>query len=322
MEKFFFFDSTDTDQRIYQAADFARFFAQIVGNGVSSSLDEPNGTKLFVVPNTNMTVTLQKGVAFINGRMYENTDLLDLTLDVAEQSQDRIDRIVIQLDNSLSERKMQAVVKKGLPSSTPVAPSLQRDGYIYEISLVQIRVHAGKSFIEVADITDERTNPDVCGYIPLHNTLRGINVDQNGLTSLPNQSYFEVVKENLSIPVPDRTNVQLALDSIIRDHQNEVNTSNNTFVPKTSGVYLFFGYVRFPNWSGGIPDVQLYMNVNGIGVTSLFARATSQTRDNIFQGTLFYYLNAGDVVDFGTYIYDSPANTQILDYRVMATKLS
>ena len=83
-------------------------------------------------------------------------------------------------------------------------------------------------------------------------------------------------------------------------------------------------YVRFKNWPlGSTPDVQLSVDVNGTTVTALtLARATNVVSDNIFQGGMFYYLNAGDQFKFRVYIFDAPSNSEIINYRLMATKLS
>jgi hypothetical protein len=323
-EQSMFFDSTDTVKRPVTGQLLAFMHSMMLGGGGTGIAQEEGYTPFVVSPKQNMTITLGQGAMFIQGYLYYNDSNLDLEVSAADPTRDRIDRVVIEFNNETTKREIKAKILKGIPSTSPVAPTLTRNSLVYELSVAYIRVKAGKSFIEASEITSEKNNPSVCGYIPLHNTLRGINVDENGLTSLPNQSYFEVVKENINLPIPDRTAIYLNLsDGLKKDHQSEIDTTNHTFIPKTSGVYLFFGYIRFPNWSAGAaPDIQLYMDVNGLAVTSLFARATNQSRDNIFQGTLFYYLNAGDVANFNVYIYDAPAGTQVLDYRIMSTKLS
>ncbi|MEI5909449.1 hypothetical protein WAK64_20685 [Bacillus spongiae] len=323
MENFMFFDS-----RTVTGAQLALFHSFLLGGNGTGVAQEEGYTPLEINEKQNMTITLSKGAMFIKGYLYENDSNLDLELDAADPTRDRIDRVVIELNREPNEKKIQAKVLKGTASAVPEPPELTRDDYIYQMSVAQIRVIAGKSFVENSQIKNEKHNPLVCGYSPLHNLLRGVQVDENGLVNLPNQSYFEVINNEVDIPVPDRTNVQLPLESsLIFDRQNEI--VGNTFVPKTSGVYLFFGYVRFPNWSSGAgdftsktPDVQMYVNRNGEAITSLFARIPTHTRDNIFQGPGFYFLEAGDVIDFGVYVFDSPNDTEILDYRVMTTKLS
>lgn len=322
-EQSMFFDSTETVKRPVTGELLALMHRMMLGGNGTGISQEESYTPFIVSPKQNMTLTLGKGAMFIEGHLYYNDSNLDLEIDAADPFNHRIDRIVIQFNNKATNREIKAKVLKGVPSSNPVPPDLTRDGTVFELSVAQVKILRGKSFIEEMEITSEKDKSEVCGYSPLHNLLRGIKVDETGVSSLPNQSYFEVVKTNINLPVPDRTVVMMKLDGLIRDHQHEVDTANHTFIPKSNGIYLFFGYFRFPNWaSGEAPDIQMYMNVNGVGVTSLFARTSCLERDNIFQGTLFYPLNAGDVVDFGAYIYDAPPETKILDYKIMATKLS
>ena len=143
-----------------------------------------------------MVVTVGAGSAFIKGHLHEVYDIAeDLELDAADPINDRIDRIVLQLVNEPTQREIRLTVLKGSPGTNPAPPSVTRDEDRYELSIAKVLVKAGKSFIESSEITDEKNNPLVCGYSPLHNLMRGVKVDENGLTSLPNQSYFEVIKK-------------------------------------------------------------------------------------------------------------------------------
>src|SRR5690625_7891458 len=80
-EKSYFYDSTASDERIYQAADFARFHAQIIGNGVSNTTTMPD---LEVSAKNNMEVSLGAGYMFANGYMYENSSTMTLKHDIAD----------------------------------------------------------------------------------------------------------------------------------------------------------------------------------------------------------------------------------------------
>src|SRR5699024_11712371 len=66
------------------------------------------------------------------------------------------------------------------------------DNYIYEMSVAQVLIKAGKSYVEDDEITDERENDEVCGYIDLHNIYRGLFVNEYGMVTMPNQSYVEM----------------------------------------------------------------------------------------------------------------------------------
>ncbi len=160
-ELFRFFDSIDgEDERHYTADEFAEYFRQLISSGIFNG-----GTNLQVTcSGTNMNLSILPGYAWLQGYLYKiDTEPLTLTLDAADPTLDRIDRVVIRLDKRLEHRYVKAFILKGTPAETPLAPVITRDENIYELSLAQVRVIGGKSFIEGGEITDERLNTQVCG---------------------------------------------------------------------------------------------------------------------------------------------------------------
>ncbi len=158
VEKSGFFGSVSGD-RIYKAEDWANYFSKLVTNGI---FPMPS-TNLQVMANNDMTVTVKAGAAWINGYFYENTEDLDLSIDVADSVLNRIDRIVVKYDTAA--REIKAVIKKGALASNPVAPTLQRDADAYEIALADITVTAGAGSIAQAVINDLRLNTSLCGIV-------------------------------------------------------------------------------------------------------------------------------------------------------------
>jgi len=158
MEKSSFFNSISHD-RTYKAEDWAEYFASFIGNGV---FPVPS-TGLQVLVNEGMTVTVKAGKAWINGYFYYNTSDLAITLATADGVLNRIDRVVVRWD--LTERAIYTVVKSSAYSSAPVAPALQRDADIYEISIADIFVTSGTTAIIQANITDNRFNTELCGIV-------------------------------------------------------------------------------------------------------------------------------------------------------------
>lgn len=156
MEKSSFFNSREGDRR-YKAEDWASYFASFISNGV---MPLPS-SGLQVVSGENMTIQLRAGKAWINGYFYNNTDYHNLTLDFADGVLNRIDRIVIRWD--LTARNILSAVKKGVPSASPVAPTLQRDADVYEIAVADVLVNKGATAITQGNITDQRLNGELCG---------------------------------------------------------------------------------------------------------------------------------------------------------------
>lgn len=154
-------DESGQYDREYNAAEFTKYFAVLITTGVIRKfLNE-----LKVTANgSNMVTTVDTGVAFINARYYENTELLELTHDTESLGLNRIDRVVLRLNLNTEARNIKAFIKKGTPSTNPQPPALTRNLDIYEISLAQVKIIGGQTYINAADIIDERENTDVCGW--------------------------------------------------------------------------------------------------------------------------------------------------------------
>lgn len=179
------FDSTADDPREYSASKFADYFGQVLTNGVFNG-----GTNLQVTcSGTDINSRVQPGYAWIKGYMYKvDTDALVLAHALPHATLNRIDRVVLRLDLSIDKRYIKAFVLPGTPAASPVAPALTRSGNIYEISLANVLIIAGKSFIESPQITDERLNTSACGLV---NSL--IQVDTSAM-----QAEFDAFMEGLS----------------------------------------------------------------------------------------------------------------------------
>jgi hypothetical protein len=157
-EKSSFFNSVAGDRK-YAASDFASYFNSLLTNGIF-----PNpSTNLQVISNSNMTVTVSIGKGWINGYFYFNDNTLTLPIEVADGTLNRADRIVLQF-NTVG-RAITAKVKKGTFASSPVAPVLQRDADAFELALADVYVGAGVTSIVGANITDQRMNTALCGWV-------------------------------------------------------------------------------------------------------------------------------------------------------------
>jgi len=163
VERFRFFDSIDgEDERYYTADEFAEYFRQFIRNGIFNG-----GENLQVgTDERDMKIFIKPGYAWIEGYLYKiEKEPLVLEHSMADPELNRIDRVVIRLDKTLENRYVKAFILKGAPAETPQVPELTRDENIYEISLAQVEVIAGKSFIEAHQITDERLDNEVCGLV-------------------------------------------------------------------------------------------------------------------------------------------------------------
>lgn len=163
-EIFKFFNSAPGDERWHYASDFADYFGSVLSSGLISNGDSPVGLQV-TVNNGTMTTSVAIGKAIVKGYSYENTTPLTLTHSIPEQTLDRIDRVVLRLDLKNASRFIKVFVKEGVSALEPVPPSLQRDQYIYELSLAQVRIRKNTSSIVVSDIKDERADENLCGIV-------------------------------------------------------------------------------------------------------------------------------------------------------------
>ncbi|RDV27662.1 pyocin knob domain-containing protein [Lysinibacillus capsici] len=165
-EKFRFFDAVlqedgVTYDREYDAQEFTDYFKALVTTGLMKGA----GNQLVVTANgSNMITKIDTGIAFLRGRYYENDSFKELTHDTETLGNSRIDRIVIRMDLSTEARYVKAFIKKGVPSTNPVPPALTQTPNLYEISLAQVKVVGGQTFIAANAVTDERGQDIICPW--------------------------------------------------------------------------------------------------------------------------------------------------------------
>lgn len=163
-EHFSFFDAVETDgiyDREYNAQQFTDYFSTLVTTGVMKGKDN----MLSVAANgSNMVTSLDTGVAFIEGRYYYNDAPLTFTHDTETLGLNRIDRIVIRLNLSTEARYVKAFIKKGTASTNPTAPVLTQNETVYEISVAQVKIVGGQTYIAANAVTDERGTDVICPW--------------------------------------------------------------------------------------------------------------------------------------------------------------
>ena len=159
-----FFDAHLKDgeyDRTYLAADFAKYFASFIGNGIFGG--KLNELMVQQKETADMSIKVLSGKGYINGYQYENDDDFSLSIDIADGVLSRIDLVVLRWDKQ--ERTIRLAVKKGVSATNPGAPVLQRDADRFELKLAEIYIKAGATSITQASITDTRLNKNVCGLV-------------------------------------------------------------------------------------------------------------------------------------------------------------
>lgn len=147
------------DDRVYDAEDFADYFASFIGNGVFPN--PSSGLQLF--ENGNMTTVLKAGKAWINGYYVHNDSEHIFIHDMADGLLKRIDRVVAQY--STADRTINILIKKGALGSNPVAPPILRNADFYELVLADVLISNGLTQITQTNIIDQRLNTSLCGIV-------------------------------------------------------------------------------------------------------------------------------------------------------------
>lgn len=132
-------------------------------NGVfiESSLDDD----LQVIPGNGMAVKVSKGGCHIEGALAYNDNAITLSLEAANATLRRIDRIVARFNTSTSVRSIMVYVKTGTNATNPVAPALQRESNFWELGLADITIPAEATSISASNILDTRMDDSLCGRV-------------------------------------------------------------------------------------------------------------------------------------------------------------
>lgn len=162
--------------RAIDADRFGEFIGSFFSEGV---FNKPDGLSFDITENGDMSVTISDGRAFLNNKWYCLDAPKIITLEPAHGTLHRIDAITIR--KNYAERKAQIIIIKGVSSTNPIAPRIERDPTgNYDLQIYQIRIRAGATSINRADITDMRLNNNVCGVVVM-------NADHIDTTTLYNQ---------------------------------------------------------------------------------------------------------------------------------------
>ncbi len=150
--------------RAEDAEFYSRFWGSLVGNGVLSN--PANSFK--VLADSGLTLAVQAGICWIEGRFAFNEEVERITLPAADGLRNRIDRIVLRLD--LQTRDISVQIKKGTPAASPQSPALSRpvageSADVYELGIADVLVEKNSVTVTQAQITDLRLSSQYCGVV-------------------------------------------------------------------------------------------------------------------------------------------------------------
>ena len=178
---------------VYSAEDVATYLCTRT-SGVYSK--ETN----FAVSTTGTRqITVAPGLAWINYDDFKGVSVCSreenvLTVPEADNTLNRVDRVVLQFDTS--ENITAIKLKTGTPAVAAQPPDILQNHNQYELGLCTISVPAGSTAVTAADITDTRADETVCGVM------------RDGVTGIPTaelQAQVKAMLDSLQAEVDSRS---------------------------------------------------------------------------------------------------------------------
>ena len=207
--------------RAYVAKQFMEYFSLFVGNGVFIS---PTN-QLKVVPGAGRNVIVSTGWAFINGGWYNNDSELLVEIPANNSSTNRVDSIRVRY--SAADRKISVVLISG-------ETGVVRGDTIWDLEIAQIITTPGFTTVNNANISDMRTDENVCGFVKgllevvstndLFNQFQGIF-----------EEWYDTVKNQFTGDLAIR--LQLEFDELnqnVINYKNETNQNISTYKSDTN----------------------------------------------------------------------------------------
>jgi hypothetical protein len=146
-----------------QLGEFHYLLDGVFGSGV---LQDQLGGLAPSADGVGMNVDIATGAALVKGYEFVNHTADVLTISANSSGNPRIDRVVVRATLSGTDiGKTELAVLTGTAAASPSAPALTRSSSTYEISLCKVAVANGASSISNANVTDERSDETVCGYV-------------------------------------------------------------------------------------------------------------------------------------------------------------
>lgn len=235
---------------------------------------------------SNNNITVGKGIAWINNEEFsgkvaalKSSEVIDLG--IADSTYPRIDVVAIQFNANSNATNI--VIKKGIPATNPVRPSITRTGSIYELYLASVYRPAGAIAITSSNITDLRMDGTVCGLMadsvtkidlePIHEQFMSLVKDlEKAIQDIEVGEIVPIEKGGTGAITPEKALANIGGISIAKLWSNVNYTSK--FVAQTielngEGCELFIleyrsdaGVFSVVVSAGETAEMQMFANIN------------------------------------------------------------
>lgn len=272
---FGFYDSLKGDRK-YTSVQFSYLFNSLIKDGIFMHV----GEHLNVKEGTGMQVNVGSGFAWFNSTWTRNDADYPVDIDISDLLQERIDAIVLEVNETVSSRTNSIKVITGTPASNPQKPTLTNTNEVHQYPLAYITVGVGVTSITQANI-ENCIGTDPCPFVT------GV-LDTIDATTLIAQweaqfnEWFENLEDTLSSDVAGN------LLNMINDLREE-------------GIYLYSASFPHSGWSGNSQTATLTALDGGPAVTSSssfysgpMCQTTSNMETNVSLQESLNIINKGD----------------------------
>ena len=231
------FNSLDQNapDRVYGADEFARFFSIMAKNGLREFLAN-QGAYNFTA-GTGLQFTIGQGMAVYDGYFHLNDSPKAFALTPTSGGNNRIDFLVLSVDKTTAQRKVELRLIQGTAAPSPREPSLRDTGSRVDYPLYRFYVPSGATVISSVTRTDLRSySKDSQAY-----GFMNPNVPAPDINALYEQGTYYV--ENPAL-LPNFPSTQNCLLEVFRDQSGktfqrvtEINTGStarNTILQRAS----------------------------------------------------------------------------------------
>lgn len=233
-------DGTPIYDRAISSAPMRKLYKKLFSDGV---LPNPS-TNMQVSAGTGMNVIVSPGFAMCNGCMKLEEAQRTLAVQASSAAYDRIDTVVLRLNDNDSERICDFYILQGTPAVSPVRPELTRTESIWELGLADLFIAKNSTAVSNQRITDTRYETSRCGIIS--------SISEFDTTTLYNQvqadlagfkeneqadfiEWFEYIKGQLSEDVAGNLQNQIGtLPSLVTEIKTSLVDAINWVVDKLS----------------------------------------------------------------------------------------
>lgn len=211
-------------------------------------------------------ITIAPGLAWINYDDFKGVSVCSrentaLTVPDADNTLNRVDRVVLQFDTSNNLTAIR--LKPGTPAVAAQPPEILQNHNIYELGLCTVSVPAGSSAITAADITDTRTDEAVCGV--MRDGVTGIPTGtlvrqwQAVIESMKGGSFYtraEVDALLKTTPTYSKTEVDALLKTMQTTLQQQISAasaitaSGNGYIRFSDGTQICWNTAKLSSSSG------------------------------------------------------------------------